>query len=91
MFDRIAERFKDDAVQVLLDLGRDVEAVARPVDRDGQPGACGEGGGLLAEPGDDALFDERLGSQLEDEDTHLRQGAPRVLPEFGDATTYGGL
>jgi hypothetical protein len=36
----MVERFKDDAVQVLRDLGLDVEAVARAVDRDGQPGAC---------------------------------------------------
>jgi hypothetical protein len=40
VFDRIVERFKDDAVRVLLDHGLDAEAVARAVDPDGQPAAC---------------------------------------------------
>jgi hypothetical protein len=60
--DRVVERFKNDAIQVLLDLELDVETAPRPVDCNGEPGACREGGGLLAERGDDALLGERLGS-----------------------------
>jgi hypothetical protein len=88
VFDHIRQGFLAEAVQLLLDLRIQRQALTRPVDFDYEPFPGAERRCVLGEGGDQSLLGERTRPQLEDEGGHLGQRTPGQLTNLAQLFSH---